>query len=125
MKKQDHHTTVCAKCGKTLTNEPHHIDGIGNLGPECYRHVAGLESLLEGIFGVNLRAHEYQAAKARLDALGITFKSYCYNSTYRLTFVGFKQANRTPKGSDITFADIRTQFQRKLQAASAARHAVN
>lgn len=123
--KQDHHTTVCAKCGKALTNEPHHIDGIGNLGPECYRHVAGLESLLEGVFGVKLRQHEYQAAKARLDALGIKYKKVYFAGTYRLTFDGFRQAHRTPKGSDITFADIRKQFQRKLQAASTARHAVN
>ena len=38
---------TCDRCNRVIKNDSREIPGIGVFGPECYRKVAGLESILE------------------------------------------------------------------------------
>lgn len=40
------HADRCAVCGRPLTNPARVVNGIGPVGPECYRKFAALEDLL-------------------------------------------------------------------------------
>ncbi|MEM7734909.1 MAG: hypothetical protein AAF267_03890 [Deinococcota bacterium] len=114
---------VCAKCGKTLKNEPKHIEGIGYLGPECYRHLAGLEQLIENQFNRWVSYSEAQVLKQRFNLLGIKYNYRVNDDTDAcyFTFKGFKRANSKPTGQTLTFKQIRQHFAEKLQAASLKR----
>jgi hypothetical protein len=116
-------TYVCAKCGKTLRNTPHHIEGIGNLGPECYRHVAGLEQLLEHKFNRWMPHREAMQVRDTLNRLGLKYKQLYRGSDERYCYIfeGFKRASSKPKGAVLTFADIRKQYAEWLQRASETR----
>jgi len=126
MQKNSSTAKTCAKCGKTLRAKPHYIDGIGYLGPECYRHVAGLEQLLESKFNRWMPHREAMQVRQTLNRLGIKYKQqFRFSSeTYLYTFEGFKRASSKPKGDVLTFGAIRKQFAERLQRASAQRQQV-
>jgi len=120
-------THRCARCGAVLTNTPKHVPGLGDLGPECYQHVAGLEKVF-ALFDTWLDAARASTFKRSLQRLGIKYEydfrdaDNMYGVEYRYTFAGFKQATRKPKGGTKTFAQNRADFAAYLQARAAMRH---